>query len=654
MDRGDEEHYQGVVIFLQVAILRPLLFRQAAFSRMISGVGLSVLQSLPAAAFLAIAVTVAAAPPGYVDDAACAPCHTGIVRSYHHVGMSKSFYRPRADDVIEDFGKPPFRHERSGDVMELRWRKGRLVFRRWQVDASGKAINTFEQLVDWILGSGHHARTYLFQTPNGELYQLPLAWYSQTKEWAMAPGYDRRDHQGVLRRARVECLFCHNAYPDLAANARDGYWRSQGLPAHLPEGIGCQRCHGPGAEHVRRASSAESDAAVKAAIVNPARLDASLRRDVCHQCHMQPSVAIPGIRRFGRDIDSFQPGQPLSSYLLRVDITDAGIARDDRFEINHHPYRLEQSRCFRESVGRLSCLSCHDPHRKVAESGRAAHYRAVCLGCHTDAHRLTEDCVSCHMPKRRTQDVVHVVMTDHKISRRPAAGLLAPRQEREPVLENIELADADVAPAEGELYRVVAAMRAGSGQDAARRLEQLLAATAPPHIEPYFDLAAAQLRQKRAGAVETTAGLILDRAPNHPLALEWLGFAQVPGDGNAAIESLREAARLDPLRVETQFNLGLELAARGDRGEAAACFERALAGRPNFVLAWIHLGDLRGGDAAIAAYRRALEIDPTSTRAYVALARALRARGNDREALRYLRHGATFAAKPEVVRAEMK
>jgi len=622
---------------------------------MISGVGVSVLQSLPAAAFLAIAATVAAAPPGYVDDAACAPCHAGIVRSYEQVGMSKSFYRPRPDDAIEDFGKLPFRHERSGDVMELRWRKGRLIFRRWQLDASGTAINTFEQPVDWILGSGHHSRIYLFQTPNGELYQLPLAWYSRTKEWAMAPGYDRRDHEGVQRRARLECLFCHNAYPDVAANAHDGYWRSQGLPAHLPEGIGCQRCHGPGAEHVRRASSAESDPAAKAAIVNPIRLDVNLRRDVCHQCHMQPSVAVPGIRRFGRDIDSFQPGQRLSSYLLRVDITDTGIARDDRFEINHHPYRLEQSRCFRESAGRLSCLTCHDPHRKVAESERAAHYRAVCIGCHTNAHRPAEDCVSCHMPKRRTQDVVHVVMTDHKISRRSdTAGLLAPRQEREPVIENVELAGPDILPADREVYRVIAAMRAGSGQEAARRLEQLLAATASPDIEPYFDLAAAQLRQKRAGALEKTTRQILDCIPDHPLALEWFGLSRMAGDGEAAIQSLREAARLDPLRVETQFNLGLELAARGDRGEAAACFERALAGRPNFVLAWIHLGDLRSGDAAIAAYRRALEIDPTSTRAYVALARALRARGNDKEALRFLRHGAAFAAKPEAVRAEMK
>ena len=607
-------------------------------------------------ALLTIAATVSAAPPGYVDDGECSSCHEKIAHTYQHIGMSKSFYRPRPDDAIEDFRKLPFRHEKSGDILEMRWRDGRLVFRRWQLDTAGKPINVFEQPVDWILGSGHHARTYLYQTPGGELYQLPLAWYSQTKEWAMAPGYDRRDHEGVRRHARLECLFCHNAYPDLAAESVAGYWRDQALPFRLPEGIGCQRCHGPGAEHVRKAMSGFDDPSVRAAIVNPARLEARLRNDVCYECHMQPSVALPGMRRFGRDIDSFRPGEPLPGYMLHYDISDAEIARPDRFEINHHPYRLEQSRCFRESEGRLSCLSCHDPHRKVPEEERAAHYRAVCAGCHAGAHRTKEDCTACHMPKRRTQDVVHVVMTDHRIGVVPnAAQLLAPRNERDPQIEDLELLDPKRAAPDAELLRVVAALRAGSAA-AASRLETLLAASPSPAIEPYLDLTAAQLRKKRYADAEKTARSILGRVPDHPLALAWLGLARASqGFRDEGIDLLRRAAKLDPKNVETEFNLGLELAARGDRDQGASAFERVLAMRPNFTPAWIRLGDVRGTtDAAIAAYRRALEIDPSSSRAYVALARALRARGNEAEALRYLQHGLVAAAEPEIIRAELK
>src|SRR5437764_14371997 len=176
----------------------------------------------------------------FVNDARCTSCHEKIVHTYHDVGMSKSFYRPRQDDVIENFAKLPFKHAKSGDVMDLRWRNGRLIFRR------GNGQSIFEQPVDWILGSGHHARTYLYQTPNGELYQLPLAWYSQTKEWGMAPGYDRRDHEGVLRRARHECLFCHNAYPPGApasppaggGASRPTYWRVHTVPGKHREGTG--------------------------------------------------------------------------------------------------------------------------------------------------------------------------------------------------------------------------------------------------------------------------------------------------------------------------------------------------------------------------------------------------------------------------------
>lgn len=425
----------------------------------------------------------------------------------------------------------------------------------------------------------------------------------------MAPGFDRPDHEGVLRRARVECLFCHNAYAGLPKNAVSGFWRDQTFPAALPEGIGCQRCHGPGAEHVRKASSGASDAEVRAAIVNPSRLDPTLRNDVCYECHLQPSIAFPGMRRFGRDINSFRPGEPLPSYVLHLDIKDDEIAPADRFEINHHPFRLEQSRCFRESGGKLSCLSCHDPHKRTAD------VKPVCMSCHAKAHRASEDCVSCHMPKHRTQDVVHVVMTDHRIGIYPnLPALVSPREERDPIVDDIIVTDGSRAPADAELYRVVAAVRAGSASGA-KKLEEMLAANPSTAVEPYFDLAVVQLREKRYDAVEKTVQLILSRVPDQPLAIEFLGLARgAEGKRDEAIELLRKAAKLDPDRPETQYNLGVQLMASGQREEAAKAFERAVAARPNFVAAWIHLGDLREGKDALAAYERALSIDPNSKR----------------------------------------
>jgi len=565
-----------------------------------------------------LALVVAAVMNGYADDAACASCHADRAKTYQHVGMAQSFYRPRAAKFIEDFDAPPYYHAPSRQYFEMRRRGDELVFRRWQVAADGAPIHVFERKVDWIIGSGNHARTYVYQVPSGELYQLPLGWYTATREWRMSPGFDRADHEGVTRRVRHECMFCHNAYP-AAAEEKLVYWRSQSFPAQLPEGIGCQRCHGPGAKHV--------ETRTRDTIVNPARIGTKLRNDICYECHMQPTVVMPGLRRFGRDIYSYRPGQPLADYAVRVDVDEEQQPRSERFEINHHPYRLEQSRCFSESNGRLSCLTCHDPHRKVTD---AAHFRKACMSCHATPHRATENCAACHMPKRRPQDVVHTVMTDHFIRRTPGGPeLLAPRAEREPVITNVDTGN--------ELYRAVALARTTNSATAARRLEEVMARVHPAELEPYLDLAAAQLRQRRWSELEATAKKILAREPKQQLAIEWLALARAALTGNTD-DAIRVLAALP--RPEAAFNTGVLLAERGRTAEAIAHYERALVQRPNFTAVWQRLGEARRdcGDVlgAIDAFRRVLELDPSHAKARTSIVEALRATGNDEEAGRYL------------------
>ncbi|MCB1055008.1 MAG: tetratricopeptide repeat protein [Acidobacteria bacterium] len=617
------------------------------------------------------------AAPGYVEDRACSQCHRDLYRSYQSVGMARSFYRPTPERQVEDFSLLPFHHEASDRYYELERVGEHLVFRRYQLDDRGRRIFEVEQEVDWVLGSGNHARTYLYRTAAGELFQLPLAWYSNPGRWGMAPGYDRQRHPGILRVVVRECMACHNAYPDVPVGS-DLEGEPSLYPEDLPEGIGCQRCHGPGAQHTRLALEGEADgAALRASIVNPGRLEPQRRDDVCNRCHLQPSVAIPGIQRFGAGDYSFEPGQDLAAHRVELDVVDSTLGDEDAFEINHHPYRLRQSRCYLESGGALSCLTCHDPHRTVAATQRAEHFRKACLTCHElsdcDLDEMTAatagaagvdlsidpgDCVSCHMPKRRTQDVVQVVMTDHKIQRRPGGPeLLAPRQEREPVLEDLVFLEPQRAPPgdQGEVYRAAAVLKLAPQTAAMEHLEKVLARSPAESLEPYLELARAQLGKDRLVAAETTLRAVLARVPDHPDATANLAVAVArQGRIDEGIELLRRALEIDPVEPESHFNLARLLEARGRREEAETELRRALEHRPNFPRAWHRLGllEVASGrrEEGLRDIRWALSLDPVLVPAALDLGRLLVAAGDREAAVTLWRR--SLADAPESVELE--
>ena len=43
----------------------------------------------------------------------------------------------------------------------------------------------------------------------------------------------------------LECIACHNAYPDFVLGSENKY-------TAIPTGIDCERCHGPGELHVEK------------------------------------------------------------------------------------------------------------------------------------------------------------------------------------------------------------------------------------------------------------------------------------------------------------------------------------------------------------------------------------------------------------------
>jgi hypothetical protein len=170
--------------------------------------------------------------------------------------MGRSFSAAHKAGMWEGLsGRPSYYHQPSGRYYTMIERGGRYFQRRYQLTPEGAETNVVEKEIHFVMGSGNHARTYLHRTADGKLLELPLAWYAEGGgHWAMNPGYDRLDHPAFRRAIPDDCMFCHNSYPNLEPGSRS-HGASAVFPSALPEGIGCERCHGPGGDHAKAAGA---------------------------------------------------------------------------------------------------------------------------------------------------------------------------------------------------------------------------------------------------------------------------------------------------------------------------------------------------------------------------------------------------------------
>src|SRR5262245_50337449 len=287
---------------------------------------------------------------GYISSTACAGCHREIWDRFARTGMGRSMQAASANVMPPGFAeRQTFYHKASDRHYTLIERDGRFYQRRHQVGPGGREENIFEREIHYVVGSGNHAKTFLHRDSEGRLLELPLAWYAESGgTWAMNPGYDHPSHPDFRREIPQECMLCHNAYPAVAPGA-DLAGSAPVFPTELPSGIDCQRCHGPGREHIQAAGTGNREQ-IRTAIVNPARLPAERQLDVCMQCHLETTSArLPNsILRWDRGVFSFRPGEPLGAYAVYFDHA-AGTGRDDKFEIASQAYRLRKSACFEKS-----------------------------------------------------------------------------------------------------------------------------------------------------------------------------------------------------------------------------------------------------------------------------------------------------------------
>lgn len=354
----------------------------------------------------------------YVGMQTCRSCHSDKYNTYIHTGMGHSFGPGTLTRTDAKFDEHALVYDSYKDLYYKPFIKDSLLYVK-EYRLKGKdTIHTRTELISYIIGSGHHTNSHIISN-NGYIYQAPVTFYTQEGKWDLAPGFEKGMNSRFSRLLSSECITCHNHYPDYVKGSENRF-------SKMPLGIECERCHGPGALHVKKMLAGETVDTSKVTdytIVNPKRLSRELVMDICQRCHLQGISVL----NEGKTYYDFKPGNKLS------DVMNIFLPRysdsDQHFIMASQADRLKLSSCYQAS--NMSCITCHNPHVSVKAQSKA-YFNFSCKNCHKNApnsgctvakeefNKENGNCVNCHMPRSGSIDIPHISITDHNIRKSTA------------------------------------------------------------------------------------------------------------------------------------------------------------------------------------------------------------------------------------------
>lgn len=331
---------------------------------------------------------------GYVGDVVCGSCHHDEFGTYQLTVHHRTSALPSAQSIAGSFtpSKNVLQTIDPTLIFRMEARNGRF-FQTAIIGQPPRAQKHSEEF-GIVVGSGHKGQTYLYWKGD-ELFELPVSYWTELQQWVNSPGY--LDGTANFERAVIpRCVECHATYfqtltPSRLMNRYD--------KTDFVLGISCERCHGPGQEHVAR-QRAETAASAGEAIANPAKFSRDRQVEVCAQCH-------GGLGEEVAPAFSFQPGEPLANF-IKLQQLHADAIVDVH---GNQAALLERSRCYQASAD-LSCTTCHDEH---ARERPAASYSNHCLACHKPEKcgmypklgpQIANNCIDCHMPVQASNLIV--------------------------------------------------------------------------------------------------------------------------------------------------------------------------------------------------------------------------------------------------------
>lgn len=330
----------------------------------------------------------AASPARYVGAETCRRCHAAQFAT-----QSASAHAGALSKVSEHQNFPAgvkLAREQGYEFEILRVGNGLRV----HID---NGTDLMDLPLEWVFGAGRQASTFVTRVNQDWYLEHYATWYRDTNSYGPTPGQEAVHPKSISEAAGVlykitdpafgikGCFECHSTGPVSFGENGDAKVNENG--------VRCESCHGPGSAH---ASDPE-----RQRLTNPGKLSAAQLNQFCGRCHRLPAEK--------STIDWNYP-----------------------WNVRHQPVYFSQSRCFLESRGALSCLTCHDPH-EAAGKKPAAFFNEKCLDCHASSSKAhkTEclakgrtNCIDCHMPLVSPQPALR--FTNHWIGIYGAGAKLKP------------------------------------------------------------------------------------------------------------------------------------------------------------------------------------------------------------------------------------
>ncbi|QQL50473.1 multiheme c-type cytochrome [Mucilaginibacter ginkgonis] len=324
----------------------------------------------------------------------CINCHKDIYNNYVHTAHYMSTAPATAQSINGDFlpGNNTFRFNKQLQVVMEKRDSG--FYQAAYFNGKLQQAHRFD-----IVFGRTKAQTYLSWRGN-RLFQLPVSYFNNVHRWTNSPGY-ATDHAEFDRPITRRCFECHSSYiKELPKTAEDMQRREVDFDKEsLINGIDCERCHGPAANHVNYHTQFPQEKQAKY-IVKFAALTRSQKMDACGVCHSggKDVFQVTAFRfKMGDKLENFkEPNflkQDLNPATLDVHGNQDGL--------------LRTSQCFLKS--NMDCSSCHDAHKN--DIGNTLVYSQRCMACHKDVQHkfngrlvnegiLGKNCIDCHMPQK--------------------------------------------------------------------------------------------------------------------------------------------------------------------------------------------------------------------------------------------------------------